>query len=231
MITEVSQSSSDRSEILRMATAGVVRAGLSGPYGHLSMRIDAGHFLVTPAKALSTIGAADEGLVVPTVGPLPPKVAGEVRIHQRIYASRPAVGAIIRFISPNVVALSALGDVPRPRHGFGSYFYPQPGFWPSIQLVRSDELADGAVEVMGQNCALIMRGNGAVVAGADIRQAVSLAVYLEDAARVELEALRTGRQEAPTLSAEEAAERATWEGGVADRMWDHLTRSTGVVYR
>lgn len=209
--------------LLKLAARAVVKAGLSGPYGHISVRLDAGSFLVTRSAALSAIDDRHRGIVVSVDGPLPPDVAGEVRLHQRIYARRPDAGGIIRFLSPRLLSLSAMGLVPTPRHGWGSYFWPRPAYFPDPQLVRDDDAADAAFAAMGDSCALVMRGNGAIVAGADIQIALSLACYLEDAARVELDVMMAGLADTPGLTHDEAARRATWSGDVAERLWVHWT--------
>ena len=77
---------------------------------------------------------------------------------------------------------------------------------------------------MGESAGLLMRGNGAVTAGDTLEEAIVLAWYLEDACRVELEALAAGLADAPpTFSAEGAKERATKAGRIFERMWDFLT--------
>jgi HCOMODA/2-hydroxy-3-carboxy-muconic semialdehyde decarboxylase len=50
-----------------------------------------------------------------------------------------------------------------------------------------------------------------------------MAWYLEDAARVELDVLASG-EPGNLLSAAEAADRATMQGRIVERMWDWLTR-------
>ena len=65
---------------------------------------------------------------------------------------------------------------------------------------------------------------GRIDPGETPEQAVTLAWYLEDAARVELAALAAGMAEsAPRMNAEQAAQRATWQGRIAERMWEHLS--------
>jgi HCOMODA/2-hydroxy-3-carboxy-muconic semialdehyde decarboxylase len=60
--------------------------------------------------------------------------------------------------------------------------------------------------------------------GRSAEQALALAWFLEDAARVELAALAAGlAEQAPLLQGEVAAQRATWEGRIAERIWDFLT--------
>jgi HCOMODA/2-hydroxy-3-carboxy-muconic semialdehyde decarboxylase len=160
---------------------------------------------------------------VPVRGPLPEGVLGEVRLHQRIYASRPQVGGVVRFMGPQMMSLAALCRVPEMRHGFGSYFAPRVGFWDDVQLIRDDARAEGAIAAMGESAGLMMRGNGAVTAGQNLEEAVVLAWYLEDACRVELSALSAGLVGAPTIAPEEAAQRATRAGFIFERMWDYLT--------
>lgn len=165
----------------------------------------------------------DPPITVPIEGPLPADVLGEVRIHQQIYKRRPDVGGIVRFQSPKVVSLSALGRTPSARHGFGSYFAPQPPLWSDPRLVRDDQRAAGVVSMLGTARAIVLRGNGAVTAGSTLEEACVLAWYLEDAARVELDVLASGEPGA-VFSAAESADRATFQGRIVERMWDWLTR-------
>lgn len=214
----------DLATAVRIAARALGRAGLVHAYGHCSARIDADSFLVCPPRPMGLIEPGEPCVSVPVDGQLPAGVLGEVRIHQKIYAARPAVGAVIRFMSPNVMALAALGRSPQMRHGFGTYFAPRVGFWNDIQLVREDVRAIGVVEAMGDSAGVLMRGNGAVVSGASIEEALMLAWYLEDMCRIELAALATGQlSSAPVIAADEAASRATLAGGIVERMWDFLT--------
>ncbi len=57
-----------------------------------------------------------------------------------------------------------------------------------------------------------------------MKQAVTLAWFLEDMCRLELSVLATGEaQLAPLLTEAEAGKRSEWAGRVAERMWDFLT--------
>ena len=209
---------------VRKAARAMASAGLSTAFGHCSVRLDQDSFLVCRAGALSTIKPGESGSVVPVSGSLPEGVLGEVRIHQQIYARRPEIGAVCRFASPNVTAVSALGFAPRIRHGFGAMFAPEVKYWEDIRLMRDDTIAAGVAQAMGDSPAIILRGNGAVTAGVDLKQALCLAWFLEDMARVELAVLSSGRAEqAPVFTAEEALGRLIWAGLVAERAWDHLT--------
>jgi len=213
----------ERADIIRMASQAIGRAGLAHAYGHCSARIDAQSFLVSPAIPLGMVTDTDSPVPVPIQGPLPVDVLGEVRIHQRIYKLRADVGGIVRFQSPKVVSLSALGRTPRALHGFGSYFAPQPPLWNDPRLVRDDDRAAGVVATLGGCRAVVLRGNGAVVVASTLQEACALAWYLEDAARVELDVLASG-DPGVVFTPEESADRATSQGRIFERMWDWLTR-------
>ncbi|MCI5074835.1 class II aldolase/adducin family protein [Oricola sp.] len=214
---------SDLAVTVRLAARALARAGLVHAYGHCSARIDADRFLVCPPVPMGLTEPGAACVEVPVEGPLPDGVLGEVRLHQRIYASRPDAGGVTRFMGPNAMALCALGVVPAMRHGFGAYFAPEVGYWSDPQLVRDDARADGAIAAMGPGAGLLMRGNGAVTAGASLREATVLAWYLEDMCRVELAARSAGLADAPALTAADAEARATRAGLIIERMWDHLT--------
>ena len=212
----------DLAVTVRRAARAMGRHGLTHAYGHCSARIDAATFLVCPAQPPGLVQPGEACVEVPVNGELPVGGLGEGRIHQRIYRDRPEAGGVVRFMSPSMMSLAALGLTPKPRHGFGAYFAPGPGLWDDPQLIRDAAKADGVAAAMGAGAAVMMRGNGAVTAGRDLPEAVVLAWYLEDACRVELEALRTGI-DGPVMSPEEARLRATREGRIFERMWQYLT--------
>lgn len=209
---------------LRLAARALARGGLVHAYGHCSLRLDDSALLVCAAKPMGTILPGDAGTVVPIDGPLPDGVLGEVRVHQAIYRARPGVNAICRIMPPQVGTLALLRRTPRPRHGFGAYFAPQPPLWDDPRLLRDDALAQALAARLGAAPAIVMRANGAVVVGASLVEAVALSWFLEEAARVEADLLRMGQDGDHTLlSADECSARQVTAGRVYERMWEHLT--------
>lgn len=209
---------------LRIAARALARAGLVHAYGHCSLRLDAGHFLVCAAKPMALITPADDGMVVPVEGALPDGVLGEVRIHQQIYRRRADVGAIIRSMPPTLMSLSTARCTPQRRHGMGSYFAAPVPLWDDPQLIRTEAQAAGVADAVGAGNAVVMRGNGAVIAAASLERALVLNWYLEDAARVELQVRSAGlQQQGVVLSDDEAGARATDAGRIFERMWDYLS--------
>jgi len=209
---------------VRLAARAMARHGLAHAYGHVSARIDAWHFLCSPPQPLGTVAEGDPGVVVPIDGDLPDRALPEVRIHREIYRRRPEIGGVCRFQSPAVMALSALGETPHALHGLGSYFAPCPPLWPNVQLVRDDERAVKVAEAMGDHAAIVLRGNGAVTAGATIEEAAAFAFYLEDAAKIELALLpaRAIGRKPREYTPDEATRRAVKAGALIERMWHFL---------
>jgi HCOMODA/2-hydroxy-3-carboxy-muconic semialdehyde decarboxylase len=214
----------DRQKLVRCGARALACAGLVHAYGHCSQRIDANSFLVCAAKPMGLIEVGEPGAVVRLDGPLPEGVLGEVRIHREIYRRGPEIGGICRTMPPHAMALAALGKSPKVRHGFGSYFAPSPPMWDDPLLLRDDADAARLADTMGNARAILMRGNGAVTAGESLPQAVVFSWYLEDACRVELEALRTGLVEtAPLFTPAQVKVRAVGTGRIYERMWEYLT--------
>lgn len=211
-------------KLVRQAARALGRHGLVTAYGHCSARIDAGQFLVCTAKPMGLIQPTDVGTLVSIDGPLPEGVLGEVRAHQQIYKRRPDVNGICRIASPFLLSMGALGRSPKVRHGPGAYFAPSAPFWDDSRLLRSDERAAGLADALGNERAILMRGNGAIIAGSTLQQAAVLSWFFEDTARVELDVLKAGGEHsAPVYGDEESRERATFEGRVVERMWDYMT--------
>ena len=97
--------SAAQEDLVGQAGRALARHGLVHAYGHCSLRLDAGHFLVSPAKPLGLVADGDICSVVPLDGPLPEGVLGEVRIHREIYRRRPEVGGVVRSMPQRVMTL------------------------------------------------------------------------------------------------------------------------------
>ncbi|MCY1287949.1 hypothetical protein D9M68_389530 [compost metagenome] len=209
---------------VRMAARALARGGLAHAYGHCSLRLDANYFLVCAPQPMGLIRPDERGIVVPIEGELSEGVLGEVRIHQQLYRRRADIGAVIRSMPAQVMALSCAGLTPQPRHGMGCYFQPSIPLWDDVQLLRSDEQASALADLFGAGKALAMRGNGAIVVGDSLVEALTLTWYLEDAARIELQLRSAGLAErVPLLDAQACAQRATRSGRIYERMWEYLT--------
>lgn len=209
---------------VRKAARALPRHGLGHAFGHVSARVDSGHFLVCAPRPMNTLRPGEAGTVVPVEGPLPAGVLGEVRVHQQIYKRRPDVNGITRTFLTDVLTLSAMGRTPRPRHGFGSYFHPEVPLWPDTALLRDDAAAVAFAELLGPRRAIVMRGSGCVLTGATVEESVVMAFFLEQAAKTELAVLAASHSVPPLEYTEaECKARAVSTGQIFERMWDYLT--------
>ena len=206
-----------------MAARALARAGLVHAYGHCSVRVDEHSFIVTPPKPLGLVGTADAPVMVPDQWgrcramrcPRCSRISASTGIaptcrrlrasslppspHSRRWAARRARVMVSVPILPWLVPLHA-----NPR------------------LVRDLPSAEALAATLGGARAIVMRGNGAIAVGSSLEEALVMAWYLEDAARVELAVLAT-ELAGLELSEIEARERAVTSGRIIERMWDYLT--------
>ena len=209
---------------VRMAARALGRNDLGHAYGHVSARLDNDNFLVCAPKPMGLILPDDQGTVVPVQGPLPDGVLGEVRCHQQIYKRRKDVNGIARTFLRHVMTLSTFERTPKPRIGFASYFAPQPPLWNDPLLLRDDAMAADLADTMSDARAIVMRGNGCILTGATVEEAIVMAFYLEEAAKTELAVMATGQEEKSLVYSDQQAEaRAVSSGQIFERMWDYLT--------
>lgn len=215
----------ERTQIrVRMAARALGRNDLGHAFGHVSARIDADSFLVCAPKPMGLIAPEDEGTIVPIDGALPDGVLGEVRCHQQIYKRRPDVNGIARTFLRDVMTLSTFQRTPKPRIGFASYFAPCPPLWDDPLLLRDDAAAAKFAETLGGARAIVMRGNGCVLTGATVEEAIVMAFFLEESAKTELAVMASGQEnKSLVFSDEQATARGVSSGRIFERMWDYLT--------
>ena len=69
-----------------------------------------------------------------------------------------------------------------------------------------------------------MRGNGCVLTGQTVEEAIVMAFFLEEAAKTELAVMASGQESASVVySDEQVRARAVSSGRIFERMWDYLT--------
>jgi len=215
----------DRTQVrVRVAARALARNDLGHAFGHVSARIDADSFLVCAPKPMGLIAPGEAGTVVPVDGPLPEGVLGEVRCHQQIYKRRSDVNGIARTFLRDVMTLSTFKRTPKPRIGFATYFAPCPPLWDDPLLLRDDAAAEKFAETLGDARAIVMRGNGCVLTGATVEEAIVMAFFLEESAKTELAVMASGQEASSVIySPEQSKARAVSSGRIFERMWDYLT--------
>ncbi len=179
-----------------LAAHGVIDA-----YGHVSLRSprDPQHYFLARSVAPELVGLDD--LIEYDLDSRPLDANGrdsvlERFIHGEIYRARPEVMCVVHNHSPTVVPFSVT-DVPmRALYHMASFIGDGlPNF--EIRevrkgtdlLIRDAVLGKSLASTLAHKPAALMRGHGAVVVGETLPRAVGRSVYLEQSARMQLQAL------------------------------------------
>ena len=191
--------------------------GLSDAFAHLSARTDGGDAMLFMPRKSPALVNSNELFVVDFEKPVP-----QSSIHQAIYKTRADVKAVFHFHSPAVILLSVIGQTIRPMHNYSAIFYEGVPLYTGTGQVESPARAGEMAKLLGDAKAAILRGHGAVVVGHSIREVCMLAVYLEESARLQTEAMKLGT---PMFIERDDAERIakrTFKLASTDRAWEHF---------
>src|SRR5690349_19704788 len=170
------------------------QAGLNQGFGHLSARVPGRElFLITPRKNFTDI-TPEEIEVVDFAGHKLTtnsayRAPNELFIHASVYRARPDVQAVARNQGEYVEAFGVAGVPVRPTHDFGAILMGPTSVHGGPRLVTTPERGAAFLAALGERNALILRGNGCVVLGRGVPEAVVRAVFLEEAARLQFRAL------------------------------------------
>jgi HCOMODA/2-hydroxy-3-carboxy-muconic semialdehyde decarboxylase len=183
------------------------QAGLVTAFGHVSCRVADDRLLITPPMPLGrlTPESAWTELYL-DADTLAAGVPREAWIHLTIARRRRDVGAICRAQPPTATALASAGVPIVPLHGQGAFLGSCVPVFDDAVLIRDRARAEALADRLGQEPALLLRGNGAVTVGADVGEAVARMWVLEASARMNFVAAAAGTPN-PLSDDEQAAWR------------------------
>ena len=177
-------------------------------FGHVSARLpDSEFFLLTPRISLALVEEADlltlnlDGKVVEGHHPAP----FEAWLHTAIMKSKPSVNAITRIHARVANMFSVTERKLEPVHNHGSFFAGGVPVFKRPDLISTAELGAQMTQELGDDPAILLRGNGQVTVGRTIPEAVMMAIYLEETAVMLYGALQIGTP--IPLSASESKQR------------------------
>jgi len=177
-------------------------------FGHVSARLpDSESFLLTPRISLALVEEADlltlnlDGRVVEGHHPAP----FEAWLHTAIMKSKPSVNAITRIHARVANMFSVTERKLEPVHNHGSFFAGGVPVFKRPDLISTAELGVQMTQELGDDPAILLRGNGQVTVGRTIPEAVMMAIYLEETAVMLYGALQIGTP--IPLSASESKQR------------------------
>jgi ribulose-5-phosphate 4-epimerase/fuculose-1-phosphate aldolase len=212
-----------------LANRIVHAAGLVSAFGHVSARIGTTPRFLIPSRASPALADRATLLVLDTDGN---RLEGEGEpntefwIHARIYAARPDVAAVAHVHSPSCVALGQTGHAFAILHNSGGIFADGVRLFGRAGLIRSRQLGDEVAATLGKGRAMLLRGHGANLAEPDVRRAAVSAIFLEEAADIQLRALAAVGGHAEALSAYSPEESARLRDqldapGPMNRAWEY----------
>ena len=198
--------------------------GILDGYGHVSVRNPANpnHYFLARSLAPGLVTPAD---IIEY--DLDGNAMGDTRlsyrerfIHGEIYKMRPDVMAIVHDHSPAVIPFS-VSSVPLRAVSHMAAFIGEgiPVFeirdvdGMTDMLVSNAKRGQALAKVLGDHPAALMRGHGAVVVGATVKEAVGRAYYLDSNARLQEQAILLGGK-VTYFEAEEAKKTAPQDGFV-----------------
>ena len=88
--------------------------------------------------------------------------------------------------------------------------------------VESPEQASEIAQILGRSKTIILRGHRAVVTGRSIPEVCVLALYLEESARLQVEAMKLGTPKFVTPQEAERIAKRTFKPASTERAWDHF---------
>ena len=88
--------------------------------------------------------------------------------------------------------------------------------------VESPARAGEMAKLLGSAKALLLRGHGAVVVGQSIREVCMLALFLEESARLQSEAMKLGTPMFIERNEAEKIAKRTFKPASVERAWDHF---------
>ena len=164
-------------------------------FGHVSARIiDSDQFIITPRISLALVTEAElltmnlDGEVVAGSHPAP----FEAALHSAIMKIKPRVNAIARIHARVANMFSVTDRKLEPVHNHGSFFAGGVPVFYLPDLISTAQLGAEVARALGDQPAVLLRGNGQVTVGRTIPEAVMMAIYLEEAAEILHGALQIG---------------------------------------
>ncbi|MEZ5650445.1 MAG: class II aldolase/adducin family protein [Burkholderiaceae bacterium] len=219
---------------LVLANRILAHHGVVDAFGHVSVRHDKApdRFLLARNMAPAQVGTTD--IIEFTLDGDPVDAAGrhvylERFIHGEILRRFPAVQAVVHSHAPAVVPFGVVKSRPLRALWHMSAFLGNRGVpvWDicdcagdgSDLLIRNRELGCSLASAFDSgDCAVLMRGHGATVIGADLQEVVFRAVYTQHNAALQQQALALG--EIRFLSEAEARAAGQSVGSQRERAWN-----------
>jgi HCOMODA/2-hydroxy-3-carboxy-muconic semialdehyde decarboxylase len=219
----------------------LAREGVVDSFGHVSIRHPdrPDRYMLSRARAPECIEIEDlmefdfDGAAIDPDGRKP---YAERYIHGGVYKTRSDVHAVVHHHSPSVIPFSVtaaeLSPVMHMCAGIGASvptWDSRSRFGDTNLLVTNAEMAADLAAALGRRPVVLMRGHGAVVDGASLREVVFNSIYLQLNADLQMKAAALG--DITFLSEGEIAAVLRTRGSFTfERAWEFWCRRAGRRY-
>ena len=160
---------------------------------------------------------------------------GERMIHGAIYEMRSDVNAVVHNHAYSLLPFGITGRKLQPVVHVASVIGAEIPLWDIVtkfnetdMLVRTMEQGRDLATTLGRNTSVLMRGHGAAVAAATLKQAVIAAIYLKVNAEVQLQAMALGTPRGLSAKEVELSTATQFSPLALDRAWEYFCARAGV---
>ena len=232
----------DTIEHLVTANRILAREEVVDGFGHVSVRhpSDSERFLLSRSRSPELVETADileytlDGACIDDKGGMRPYA--ERFIHGAIYKARPDVRSVVHHHAYPVVTFTASKVPIRPLMHTTAVIGHEIPLWDirdkfgpnTNMLVTNMDQGGDLAKKLGNNRMVMMRGHGATAAGATIEDSVISSIYLQIAARQQMEALQLGGEITYLSKGEIDGQISSEVIAIAfPRIWEYFSRRAG----
>ena len=226
------QQDAERIADLVVANRIIADQGIVDGFGHISVRSakNPSRYFISRSRAPALVSAAD--IMEYDLDDNPIDARGRASylerfIHSEIYKERPDVQSVVHSHSAAVIPFGVTGVPLRPIWHMAGFLIGQvpvfeireAGGNKTDMLIRNKELGSALAKKLGNATVVLMRGHGNAVVGQSVKTAVLHAIYTEQNARLQAEAMRLGGN-IVYLNEAEAARIGEGNDKLVDRPWE-----------
>jgi ribulose-5-phosphate 4-epimerase/fuculose-1-phosphate aldolase len=178
--------------------------GVVDGYGHVTMRHPerADRFFMSCSRSPALVSLDDIMEFDLDCNPIEQggrPIYAERPIHGAVYKARPEINSVVHNHAHEVLPYTVTEVKLRPMTHVAGRIGAEIPVWDIADrfgetdlLVRTMQQGEDLARCLGKNRVVLMRGHGATVAGASLKEAVLIAVYLMVNAKLQAEAMRFG---------------------------------------
>ncbi len=193
----------------------LLNEGVSEAAFNVSCRLAGGNMLTMPVTSPSLV--REDGLLVNEISAFD----GPWKAHNAIYEARPDVGAIVHVHPTYTVAFGMLLQEFQPIHHYGAPFFGNLPNYDRPGQTGNKEEARRLAQCLGDARAMLQQGHGMIAVGQDLREALLLTLYLEEACRLYSIACQMGKPHPLTQEQSETITRQILKPRSQGKAWDH----------